>query len=73
MEESGTINTSSVTLSVKCAICGNATELNELESAYAKYFGTAASIHVCDRCRQAIEWAKKHVQMETAEQDRLGN
>ena len=52
-------------IAIECLLCRSARELTEAEAEYNRYFGTVASIYICDRCKSAIEWAKKRMDEET--------
>ena len=43
---------------IGCMLCGSARELTREEAEYSRYFGTIASIYICDECKMAIQWAK---------------
>ena len=46
---------------IRCILCGSARELTEAEAEYNRYFGTVGRIYICDECKNAIEWAKEHM------------
>lgn len=50
-------------IGIECLLCGSLRELTEQEAAYNRYFGTIASIYICDRCKSAIEWAKERMEV----------
>ena len=52
-------------LVIECLLCGSVRELTKAEAEYNRYFGTVASIYICDRCKSAIEWAKERMNEET--------
>ena len=52
-------------IGISCLLCGSVRELTKEEAEYNRYFGTVASIYICDRCKSAIEWAKERMKDET--------
>ena len=48
-------------IGIGCILCGSVRELTEAEAEYNRHFGTVASIYICDECKNAIEWAKEHM------------
>ena len=54
----------SVKIGIGCMTCGSFRELTREEAEYNRYFGTCASIYICDRCKNAIEWVKERMDKE---------
>lgn len=48
-------NSSYARIEIQCFLCGSCRELTREE---AEYTGT---IYICDRCKSAIEWAKRQM------------
>ena len=45
-------------IGIECIICGETRELTQAEAAHYNYFGTVASIYICDECKEAVKFAK---------------
>lgn len=46
---------------IKCLLCESVRELTKEEAEYNHYFNTVSSIYICNRCKNAIEWAKRRM------------
>lgn len=51
-------------LGIECLLCGSVRVLTREEAEYHRYFGTVASIYICNRCKNAIKWATERMEGE---------